>query len=792
MSEARFPRQIERLFMKNNLPKLFSFRLRREIPDEQLLHGTPMEERLDRSPAPWILTVVLVWVASAVLLVLTTNYATSAGNLALGSKALRDYRARSGFEYPDRARNKARLEKEKEKVPVFCRIIDGRTKEIQSELAALFACIRDRSDALRRNRKYRVEDSRASRLAADMSPLLLGELAAIPPKDPKSENFQQALNRMLREGILPGEIRDAALSSTLVRVIDARDRVGARPRRMVDIPDPVAAAERLARIVFPEESPSAEEFRRILLEILGGGNLRKDDAKRAAAVAEAERTFRPESRIVKQNDILIRKDQVVTKPLLDLIKAAEGHNPWEQHLTEFLYRIALSLSLLGITIFFVFRIYPDMVQENRAIMLTGSILIASLAVNYLAISLFHNSIAPRIADPITALSLKLAVPIAFCAILLTVTMGYRVAMCAGFFAVAVAVIMLSPENPFVLLLRYLVLAALAGLTVRKVTNYRTLFIRSFCVTFILLLVLNVDEIFIERRTARELAEVAFITAGNAFITAVLTLVALFVFELAFNLSTNMSLMVLCDYNHPLLERLKREAPGTMFHSMTVATLAEDAARAVGANPLKAKAGALFHDIGKLEKARYFIENNRNSDQLHQKLSPAQSARIILGHVLEGLRLAREKRLCRLVRDAIRTHHGDSLVYFFYAKAKAANPDAPVKKSLFQYSGPPPRGRELTIISLADACEAAVRSLERPDPESVCAKVEEIFVGRIRDGQLRNSLLSLRDLYRVKDSFIATFMSIYHGRIAYTTESINEAAAKQMEQPPSSRAGSGPA
>jgi len=783
-------RQIERSFMKKNLSKLFSFRLRREIPDDQLLHGTPMEERLDHSPAPWILTVILVWMASAVLLVLTV-YSAAAGSLALGSVARREYRALVGFKYEDKEKSEKLLKEKMEKVPLFCRIIPERTEKIQKELTDLFNCVETRSAARRQNREYEViEGSRASKLAKDMSPLLLEELAAIYLKNRNYEIFQQAWQRMLSDGILPTEIRDAARGSIEVRTVDGLGRVRGS-RRMGNMVDPVAAAERLTRVIFPRSGPAAEEFRKILLEILGRGTLEEDARRRSEALAEAQRNFKPVTTDVKEGEILIRNGEKVTERLRDRIEAANSHTSFRQHRREVSYRIILSLVLLGVTIFFVSRIYPDMVKENRAIMLTGSILIVSLAVNYLAIRVFHDSIAPIIADPITALSLKLFVPMGFCAILLTVTISYRVAVCASFFASAVTVMMLSPENPFVLLLRYLVLAALAGLAVRKVTNYRTLFIRSFCVTVILLLILNADDIFIKRSTL-EWGGLGAIVAGNAFITAVLTLVGLFVCELVFNLSTDMVLMVLCDYNHPLLERLKREAPGTMFHSMTVATLAEEAARSIGANPLRAKAGALFHDIGKLEKARYFVENNRNSDQLHQKLAPAQSARIILGHVLEGLRLARDNRLCRLVREAIRTHHGDSLVYFFYAKAKAADPDTPVKKSLFQYSGPPPRGRELTIISLADACEAAVRSLDRPDPENIRAKVEEIFLGRVRDGQLRNSLLSLRDLDRVKESFIDTLMSIHHGRIAYTTESINEAAAKQMEQSPSPRAGSGPA
>ena len=428
VSEARSSRQIERLFMKNNLSKLFPFRLLREIPDDQLLHGTPMEERLDRSPAPWILTVILVWVVSVVLLVLTARV----GNLAQGSVAQKDYRSPAEFEYGDTVENKRLFDEAQKKVPVFCRIIPERTEEIQRDLNDLFDCVGNRSDALRRNRKYEpVQNSRVSKLVDGMSPLLLGELAGFYRNNRRYDDFQQAWRQMLREGILPVEIRKGALTSKPLRTIDSQERVAA-PRNMGDIADSAVAAKRLARIIFPVESSSAEEFSKILQEILGSGNLREDAEMRKEAVDELKRIFKRKTRRIKRNETIIVKGQKVTGPLRELITAAERHVTLKELLGDFFYRIALSFSLLGITIFFVFRIYPDMVKENRAIMLTGSILIASLTVNYLAVSVFNNSIAPRIADPVTLLSLRLSVPIAFCAILLTVTMGYRVAMCAGF------------------------------------------------------------------------------------------------------------------------------------------------------------------------------------------------------------------------------------------------------------------------------------------------------------------------------------------------------------------------
>ena len=232
------------------------------------------------------------------------------------------------------------------------------------------------------------------------------------------------------------------------------------------------------------------------------------------------------------------------------------------------------------------------------------------------------------------------------------------------------------------------------------------------------------------------------------------------------------------------ERMKREAPGTMAHSMAVATLSEDAARAIGANALAAKAGALFHDIGKLVMPQYFTENNPDSALQHLNLNPQMSSIIIRDHVKEGLLLARRYRLCREVRDIIATHHGDDLVRYFYNKmlenAKHDGSAPPVLESQFRYSGEPPRGVEATIVSLADACEAASRSLEHPTPERLRELVDRIFLGRFQGGQLRRSLMPLADLEKVRESFIATLSSARHGRVSYDTPAKEEAKDNRSE------------
>ncbi|MBE6386103.1 MAG: HDIG domain-containing protein [Lentisphaerae bacterium] len=764
--------------------KFFSFRSGRAISDRHLLRGTPMEERLDISPAPWILAMVLVWLTASVLLILSATHAHSAGGVTLNSAALQDFRSLADFEYANRSENEKSKKKLLENVPVFCRIVPQRTMTIQRDLADLFSCAEKRLRLTAEKSKYTpVKGSLASELAAKMSPALLEELNIIARNNLSYENFRILWRRLLNTGILSVSLRESCKVSTPIRTIDSLNRINA-VMRAGDMSDTREAARQLSELLFPKGGNLAREFTKVLETIFGSGNLQLDTKMREAACEAVLKNFRPQTRHIRRGEILIKRGEVVTPELLELAAAAERSIPPELHPVVF-YRAALSLALMAMTIFFLYRSYPELVRDNRKIMLTAAVICISLLSNYIALKVFHSSVAARISNPVTAVSLQLFLPVSLCAIMLTVLVSYRVAMCASLFTIAITVLMLSPAHPYEMTLRYLILAALTGLLVRKVTNYRTFFVRSFIATGLIVLILHCDLLMTESRSIREFAEVGTVVGISAFGAAVVALVLIFLFELVFNVSTDMSLMVLCNYNHPLLERMKREAPGTMFHSMTVATLAEDAAQAIGANPLKAKAAALFHDIGKLEKARYFIENNHHSDELHRVLTPVQSAQIILGHVVEGLRLARTHRLSHLIRNAIRSHHGDTLVYFFYAKAKAENPDTPVSDTIFRYGGFPPREKELTILSLADACEAAVRSLDHPKPETIRQKVEEIFQGRLRENQLRNSLLTLKELDRVKESFITTLISIHHGRIAYTAESINEAAAQQMEQPASS-------
>ena len=279
--------------------------------------------------------------------------------------------------------------------------------------------------------------------------------------------------------------------------------------------------------------------------------------------------------------------------------------------------------------------------------------------------------------------------------------------------------------------------------------------------------------------------------ATGLLTGVAVVGVLPVLESLFKRTTDITLLELTDYNHPLLRQLQLEAPGTYHHSLVVAQLAENAANAIGANPLLARVCALFHDIGKTAHAGYFTENQRDNINPHDGLSPTASARIIKQHVTDGVELARRHRLPGAVSDVIQQHHGTTLVRSFYLRAVAqsrepfatGNPPerilfpAPPSESEFRYDGPRPQFKESAIISLADSVEAATRSLRSVTAEQLAPLIERIVSDRVADAQLDEAPLTFEELAKVKNSFQFTMLNMLHASVAYPAG----------EQPPSTEA-----
>lgn len=261
---------------------------------------------------------------------------------------------------------------------------------------------------------------------------------------------------------------------------------------------------------------------------------------------------------------------------------------------------------------------------------------------------------------------------------------------------------------------------------------------------------------------------ALMATANAVISPLLTFALIILFERVFNVATDMRLEEFDDLNHPLLKKLNERAPGTYQHTLAVARLSEAASAAIGANSLLTRVGAYFHDIGKLEKSEYFVENQIDIDNKHDRLPPKKSAAIIRQHVQDGIELAKEYGLPERIWKFIPMHHGSILIKHFYNKAvqEAEGKDVVVDDADFRYPGPRPDSKETAIVMLADATEALSRLVDTSQREDIVAAVEQIIIDRMMDGQLSNTPLTLRDLDTIKETFVKNLIGASHKRIRY--------------------------
>src|SRR3989337_1163100 len=252
---------------------------------------------------------------------------------------------------------------------------------------------------------------------------------------------------------------------------------------------------------------------------------------------------------------------------------------------------------------------------------------------------------------------------------------------------------------------------------------------------------------------------------NGFFSTFLAMGLLPIFEYLFEIPPDITLLELSDLNRPVLKRLALEAPGTYHHSIVVGNLAEAAAKVLNANPLLARVGAYYHDIGKIEKPEYFVENQMGAKSKHEKLSPSMSALILESHVKEGAELAQKEHLPKKLTDLIKEHHGTTLMAYFYKKALDQRiPE--VQESEYRYPGPKPRSKEAALLLLADAVEAASRTLEEPKPARIMSLIKKIIMDKFEQGELEECELTLKDLHIIEESFLPILIGVFHPRIDY--------------------------
>jgi putative nucleotidyltransferase with HDIG domain len=307
----------------------------------------------------------------------------------------------------------------------------------------------------------------------------------------------------------------------------------------------------------------------------------------------------------------------------------------------------------------------------------------------------------------------------------------------------------------------------AALTLGRVERISALFRAGACVALAHVVVVVIFRLPQDIAQPSDLLAPALAGIANGGISASLALGGLFLIGPLFDIATTMRLVELSRPDHPLLQRLLREAPATYHHSLMVANLAEQAAERIGADALLARVGAYYHDVGKITRPYFFTENQVEGVNPHDRLDPRTSAEVLISHVKDGVEMARRYRLPRHVRAFIPEHHGTSWVSFLYNKAvQQAGDAALVDENDFRHQGPKPQSRETALVMLADGCEAAVRSMRPTSAEETAEVVGRVISERVADGQLSECNLTLRDLEIVRAAFISTLKGVFHPRIQY--------------------------
>ncbi|WP_103029180.1 HD family phosphohydrolase [Salinibacter altiplanensis] len=425
----------------------------------------------------------------------------------------------------------------------------------------------------------------------------------------------------------------------------------------------------------------------------------------------------------------------------------------------------------GFLFFYLYLLRPNIWSKNRDLILMSVVLALIIALYGIAIR--------------SPWSLYV-VPVPLASVLLTIVFNSRIAL------IGTLVLALTGGQMLGLDLEYTSAAFFAGafgiFSVRDIKNRGQFFVSGGLAFVGYTLVLLATWLYLDLSFERVVPDLAYAAIASAItITSSLFLWAL---ERTFDITTDLTLLELSDTNRPLLKELSLRAPGSFNHTLQVANLAEAAADRIGAHALLTRVGALYHDIGKMKKPEYFVENQRTMSNPHDELKPRMSALIIASHVKEGLEMGTDDGLPAQVHKFIPMHHGTARIEYFYQKAlsQAADTDQSVLESEFRYPGPKPDSKETGILMLADSVEAASRSLEDPSPRRLENLIDLLFSERIDDGQLDNTDLTFRDLRRIKDTFLKMLLGIYHVRVKYpdqedtSAEPDFEVVSLRAEQP----------
>lgn len=593
-------------------------------------------------------------------------------------------------------------------------------------------------------------------------------LEAEEPDKKEIENLLRSTNAMALEITLENEY--AALAGYLINtppedVEQMRQSTLAIASDLMDGPNPITEEalasvrqDAVTRIDSLSFIAQARDIVKIILVNSLRANLIFNEEATNEAIEEAIEAVQPVQKTIKSGEVIVREGDRVTEEQISILEQLGIQRSKSYPLT--LIGTALFV-LLTFWLFLEFlqRYYQHIYRNDMLMLLIGIIFILILSITrFLTIIKIGD-------DPELNRLIGYLAPVGAGSMLIAILLDNRLAYFITML-MALYVGLLTEGTQL-----FYVITAFVGGTVGVFSVHRLNQTSDLARSGLHIAMANIATIITLSFVGGEMTVTTILVgiaigAVNGILSAVLMIGALPYLEAGFSLTSMIRLLELSNPNHYLLKRLLLEAPGTYHHSLMVGNLAEASAEAIGANPLLVRVGALYHDIGKVKRPDYFVENQRGFDNPHEKIAPALSALIITSHVKEGVELAREGHLPQIIIDFIEQHHGTSLAKYFYSRALEEDRDGNISEESFRYEGPKPQTKEVALVMLADSIEAAVRSLQDPTPEKIKAMVRRIIKDKLDDGQLETSDLTFKDLDTIARSFEKVLEGIYHKRIEY--------------------------
>ena len=631
---------------------------------------------------------------------------------------------------------------------------------------------------------------------------LIKFITETPPRERSSlsNDALSILKSLYEDGVYSNRKSDASSPEvTLIQLIDEEGRNNLPYARSFD--DALVALRVRINALSPGDKTARQVF-----EVFRAGlqvNLVYSQSATNSAIDRALSEVPRPTIEFKDGDTLIEPGSTITELDLERMaayRAAEIAQGSDSILLDplFLERMLMTAILLIAVYIYIKQGLRDIYKRNRAIAITAvailiNLLIIRLVIEIGEIAALNNRpllsmmpfIAPYALAPILVAVLVGAAPAVLCALIISVCFG------------------ITQDNSIELLL----IAFLSGIVgsffsvnIRK----RSKLVRAGVFAGIAAALAGATIGLLNGYSFALVGQQAIIALIIGVLTGIAAIGLLPVLEHLFKVTTEITLLELTDFNHPLLRRMQMEAPGTYHHSLMVANLSENAAAAIGASPLLCRVCSFFHDIGKLVKPEYFVENQRDGINPHNEKNPSMSALVIKAHVKEGVELAKKFKLPRVIVDVIRQHHGTTLIQYFYYQArqkekgisKSPIPDkgrshevTKVDESTYRYDGPPPAFKESAIIFFADSLEAASRSLKKVSQPAIEELIDNIFRDRIADHQLDNCPLTFQELAQIKSSFVYTLLNMLHSRVEYPKEQESETSESKAEKNEQNRTGS---